>query len=257
MLIKAKELNGCKLEGTDGVIGSVKELYFDDLHWTIRYLVADTGNWISDRRVLLSPYAVDAINKKKNSISIKLTKKQIEQSPPLESDKPVSRQYEESYYGYYGWPMYWGGPFMWGYYPDIVRDPTRWKKTISGDKKGDPNLRSTIAVDSFGVHAQDGEIGHVEDFIIDDVTWAIRYLIVDTRNWWPGKKVLVSTKWIKDVSWGESKIFVKLSREKIKESPEYSPELLLTREFEEKMHKHYKMPGYWLDEKEAEKHKNK
>ena len=101
MLIKAKELNGCKLEGTDGVIGSVKELYFDDLHWTIRYLVADTGNWISDRRVLLSPYAVDAINKKKNSISIKLTKKQIEQSPPLESDKPVSRQYEESNYVYY------------------------------------------------------------------------------------------------------------------------------------------------------------
>jgi hypothetical protein len=132
MLYKVKTLRGYKLHSRDGDIGKVDEFYFDDRHWTIRYLGADTGNWLTGRQVLISPYALIAVNKEEQYIVVDLTKKQIEDSPPLDSDKPVSRQYEESYYRYYGWPMYWGGPNMWGPYPNIVRDREKWRESIQG-----------------------------------------------------------------------------------------------------------------------------
>jgi len=248
MLNKAKTLKGYKLDSLDGEFGEVKEFYFDDHHWTIRYLVANTGNWLTGRQVLISPYALVAAIKAEEHIAVNLTKKQIEGSPSLNSDKPVSRQFEESYYGYYGWPMYWGGPFMWGPYPYISRDREQWKKSTQDEKAWDSHLRSTDSVQGHNIQALDGEIGHVEDFIIDDETWAIRYLIVDTRNWWPGKKVLVSPRWIERVSWSESKVFVNLSREAIKQSPEYTEESLLTRDYETGLHQHYQREGYWNDE---------
>ena len=249
MLIKAKTLKGYKLHSFDGEIGKVKEFFFDDQHWAIRYLVADTGNWLGERQVLMSPYALAAVNKEEQNIAIDLTKKQIEDSPSLDSDKPVSRQFELAYYGYYGWPMYWGGPYMWGSYPTIVRDREKWRESSQGEKAWDPNLRSTHEVSSYYIQAPDGEIGHVEDFIIDDETWAIRYLIINTRNWWPGKKVLISTQWIERVSWSESKVFVNLTRETIKQSPEYTEESLLTRDYETGLHRHYNRQGYWVDER--------
>ena len=247
MLNKAKMLKGYKLNSLDGEVGKVKEFYFDDQHWTIRYLVADTGNWLTGRQVLISPYALIAVIKEEQHITIDLTKKQIEDSPSLNSDKPVSRQFEDAYYGYYGWPNYWGGPYMWGVYPDIVRDREKWKKSIHGEKTWDPHLRSTNDVSGHDIQAADGEIGHVEDFIIDDETWAIRYLIIETRNWWTGKKVLVSPQWIERVSWSESKVFVNLSRETIKQSPEYTEASLLTRDYETMLHRHYNLQGYWDD----------
>jgi len=248
MLINAKTLRGYKLNGLDGEVGKVKEFYFDDRHWAIRYLVADTGNWLTGRQVLISPYALVAVNKDAEHIDIDLTKKQIEDSPSLDSDKPVSKQFEEAYFGYYGYPMYWGGPAMWGYYPRVVREREKWRASNKEEKKWDPNLRSTNDVSNHHIQATDGEIGHVEDFIIDDETWAIRYLIIDTKNWWPGKKVLISPHWIERVSWSESKVFVNLTREKIKQSPEYSEESLLTRDYETKLHQHYNRRGYWFDE---------
>ena len=238
MLNNAQTLKGYKLHSLDGEIGTVNEFYFDDHHWTIRYLVADTGNWLTGRQVLISPYALIAVNKEEQYIAIDLTKKQIEESPSLNSDKPVSRQFEEAYYGYYGWPMYWGGPFIWGSYPDIVRDREKWQE-FSQDMKGwDPHLRSTQDVRGHHIQAADGYIGHVEDFIIDDKTWAIRYLIIDTQNWWPGKKVLVSPQWIERVSWSESTVFVNLPRETIKQSPEYREKSQQTREYETGLHRH-------------------
>ena len=138
---------------------------------------------------------------------------------------------------------------MWGYYPYIVRDREKWRESAQGEKTWDPHLRSTHAVSGYHIQAMDGEIGHVEDFIIDDETWAIRYLIIDTQNWWPGKKVLVSPQWIERVSWGESKVFVNLSRETIKQSPEYTEESLLTRDYESGLHQHYNRKGYWVDER--------
>jgi uncharacterized protein YrrD len=248
MLIKAKTLKGYKLNGLDGEIGKVKEFYFDDQYWAIRYLVADTGNWLTDRNVLISPYALIAVNKDSELIDIDLTKKQIEDSPTLNSDKPVSRQFEEEYYDYYRWPMYWGGPKMWGSYPYIVRERDKLEESTQSKKAWNPHLRSTDAVSGHNIQAKDGEIGHVEDFIIDDEAWAIRYLIIDTRNWWAGKKVLVSPLWIDRVSWNELKVFVSLSRESIKQSLEYSAESLLTRDYETKLHRHYNRAGYWFDE---------
>ncbi len=247
MLNKAKAVKGYKLESLDGEIGTVQEFYFDDRHWTIRYLVANTGDWLVGKQVLISPYALIAVNNEKQDIEINLTNKQIEESPSLESDKPVSRQFEDAYNGFYGWPTYWGGPFMWGAYPYIVRDPEKWKEYTHGEKAWDPHLRSTHEVTDYHIQAADGEIGHVEDFIIDDETWAIRYLIIDTRNWWPGKKVLVSTQWIDRVSWSEQKVFINLTRESIKKSPEYTEESLLTRDYEAGLHRHYNRQGYWVD----------
>ena len=254
MLIKAKRLQGYKLESLDGEIGKVKEFYFDDKHWTIRYLVADTGNWLTGRQVLISPYALVAAIKEEHDIAVALTKKQIENSPSLESDRPVSRQFEEIYYGYYGWPMYSGGPFMRGPAPYIVRDPEQWKNPTQHKKAWDPHLRSTHEVSGYHVHASDGEIGHVDDFVIDDETWAIRYLIIDTRNWWPGNKVLVSPQWIDRVSWTDAKVFVRLSLESIKRSPAYSEESLLTRDYETGLYRHYDHPGYWVNERGPKEH---
>lgn len=254
MLDKAETLKGYILHSRDGEIGTAREFYFDDQHWTIRYLVADTGNWLTGRQVLLSPYALVAVLKEKKQIVVDLTKKQIEDSPSLTCDKPVSRQFEETYYGYYGWPLYWGGPYMWGSYPYLARDREERPESAPQEKAWDPHLRSTHEVKGYHIEAADGELGHVEDFIIDDKTWAIRYLIVNTRNWWPGKKVLVSPQWIERVSWSESKVFVTLSREAIKQSPEYTEASLLTRDYESGLHRHYNRQGYWVNEPVATKH---
>jgi hypothetical protein len=254
VLIKSKTVTGYKLDSLNGEIGKVKEFYFDDRHWTIRYLVADTANWLTGRLVLISPYALVSVSKELHHIEVNLTKKQIEDSPSLNSDQPVSRQFEESYYGYYAWPMYWDGPYMWGAYPFIVRDSEKPRESNQGAKAWDPHLRSTHAVRGYHIKVTDGEIGHVDDFIIDDETWAIRYLIIDTQNWWPGEKVLVSPQWIERVSWTESKVFVNLSLEDIKQSPEYTEESLLTREYEAGLHRHYNRTGYWVDETETKDH---
>lgn len=248
MLSIAKTLAGYKLDSLDGAIGNVKDFYFDDRHWVIRYLVANTVSWLPGRQVLISPYALGAVNREEKCIAIDLPQKQIEDSPSWNSDKPVSRQFEESYYGYYGWPMYWAGPYMWGEYPHIMRNREGRRESAQGEKAWDPHLRSTEDVSGYHVQAVDGEIGHVVDFVIDDETWAIRYLIIDTRNWWPGKKVLISPQWIERVSWSESKVFVNLSRGAVGQSPEYVPDSLPTRDYETGLYLHYDRLGYWLEE---------
>ena len=248
MLINAKTLKGYKLDCFDGEIGKVKDFYFDDRHWAIRYLVADTGKWLTSRQVLISPHALVAAIKEDHDIVVNLTKNEIEESPSLNTDKPVSRQFEESYYEYYDWPMYWSGGYMWGSSPYIDRERVGRKESNQDGKAWDHHLRSTDVVTGYHLSALDGEIGHIEDFIIDDETWAIRYMIVGTKNWWPGKKVLVSPQWIERVSWNESKVFINLSRTVIQESPEYTAESLLNREYENGLHNHYKRKGYWIDE---------
>lgn len=247
MLIKVKTLKGYSLSSFDGEIGQTMEFYFDDQHWTIRYLVAETGDWLSDRKVLIAPYALVEVRKEEKQIVVNLTKKQIEDSPTLDSDRPVSRQFEEEYYGYYDWPTYWAGPYMWGSYSDIVRDSEKWTGALPGKETGDSHLRSTQEVSGYHVQGVDGEIGHVEDFILDDETWAIRYLVISTQNWWPGRKVLVSPLWIDRVSWNESKVFINLSCESIKQSPEYTDDSNITRDYETGLHRHYDRKGYWVD----------
>jgi len=249
MLHKAKTLNGYSIHNShDENIGKVKDTYFDDRHWTVRYLVVSTGTWLSSRQVLLSPYALVTVDDEKKNIIANLTKKQIEASPSLDSDKPVSRQFEESYYGYYGWPSYWSGPYSWGYYPYIERNHERWNDFPKEEKKYDHHLRSSHEVAGYNIEATNGEIGHVEDFIVDDDTWTIRYLIVNTSNWWAGKKVLISPLWIKTVSWSERTVSIDLTRETIKLSPEFTDASLLTRDYEASLYGHYNRKGYWVEE---------
>jgi len=254
MLIAAKTLRGYQLDSLTGKIGTAKDFLFDDRHWAIRYLVADTGRWLPERQVLLSPYALGAPAEKEQKLAVHLTKRQIEESPALESDRPVSRQFETNYYGYYGWPLYWGGQYAWGSFPYIERDRAKWDEFSPGGQNWDSHLRSVHEITGYHLHAADGNLGHVEDVIIDDETWAIRYLIVDTHNWWPGKQVLVSPLWSKRVSWPERKIYVDLSRAAIKDSPEYREDSLVTRDYESGLHRHYGHPGYWLEEDAVRRH---
>lgn len=251
MLIKAKSLKGYKLLAKDGEIGKVDEFFFDDQHWVIRYLVADTGNWLAGHQVLLAPYALGEVTKEEEHVAVNLTKKQIEDSPTLESALPISRQYEENYYGYYGWPTYWSGSYIWGMYPNIVRDPMMWGEIWHSEKKLDAHLRSTDVVDGYHIEASDGAIGHIDDFIVDDETWAIRYLVVDTTNFLPGKKVLVSPQWVERMSWQDEKVFIKLSKDAIKRSPQYSEKSPIIRDYEVALHRHYGRRGYWADDKAA------
>jgi hypothetical protein len=236
MLGKAKTLTGYSLQSLDGEIGTVKDFYFDDHYWTIRYLVADTGEWLVSRQVLISPHSLAGVDSDQGSIAVKLTKDQIEHSPSLNRDKPVSRQFERAYFGFYGLPVYFG------FEPDRIK---AGNSAQTRKKRGDPDLRSTHDVSGHHVEASDGEIGHVEDFLIDDETWVIRYLIVDTKDWLPGKRVLISPKWIERVSWSEKQVVVDLTREAIQQAPEYTDSPPLTRDQEIALHRHYKRPGYW------------
>jgi sporulation protein YlmC with PRC-barrel domain len=238
-----KDFKGNTIVATDGDIGKVDDFYFDDKTWTIRYLVADTGPWLLGSKVLISPIALDQVDFSSGRFAVTLTKKQIEDSPGIDTDKPVSRQQEAHYHDYYGYPYYWSGPYLWGpmTYPrysaaDEERIDERCAEREAAD---DLHLRSANEVTGYHIAATNGGVGHVEDFIIDKETWEIRYMVVDTRNWLPGKKVLIAPRWIDRVSWLDSKVYVSLSREAIKSVPEYHTDTL-NREYEKKLYDHYK-----------------
>ncbi len=245
MLTKANALTGYRLETAEGAVGSVKDFYFDTEKWPVRYLVADTGTWLKSRQILISPHAIAAVNESQQRIDLNLTKKQIEDSPPVELDQPVTPQFQVNYHMYFGWPVYWGGTSTYGVYPFMVAPRDPGADTFPSEADRDPHLRSTEEIRGHNVLADDGGIGHVEDLIVDEETWMIRYLVIDTRNFWPGKKVLISPSWIDRISWDESKIFVSVTREQVKQSPEYSEETLIRRDYEIHLHQHYFSKGYW------------
>jgi hypothetical protein len=251
MLRTAKSLKGATIAATDGDIGSVHDLYFDDRTWTIRYFVVDTGTWLPGRRVLISPISVKP-SADPNAVAVRLTKRQVEESPSVDTDRPVNRQYEQEYSRYYGYPYYWTGPYRWGATPypgemalagvPITDAPV---VEIPVSEAGDPTLRSARDVMEYYIEAADGDIGHVEDFVVDDQEWAIRYMIVDTRNWWPGKQVLVSPEWINNVRWADSRVSVDLTKDGVKGAPEYDPDQPLERDYENRLHRHYGRATYW------------
>ena len=252
MLTNAAHLKGFSIRATDGEIGTVDQFYFDDETWAIRYLTVDTGGWLGGRQVLISPFSVVQTDWQDRRLDVALTKAQVENSPDIDTHLPVSRQHEAAYLGYYGYPFYWGGPNLWGpaFQPAGLASPT----TVSADaiadriskESTDSHLRSSEAVKGYYIEAADGEIGHVDGFVVDDEAWAIRYIEVATRNWWPGKKVLVSPAWIARVSWTNSAVYVGLSREAIQTGPEYAESTAITREYENQLYLHYGRPPYWL-----------
>jgi uncharacterized protein YrrD len=227
MLRSIKQLYGEKLGTAEGEIGHVTDFYFDDRRWAVRYIVADTGTWLPGRQVLLSPHAFGGFYQDGDTLLVNLSRRQIEESPAIETHKPVSRQYEEEYYRYYGWPAYWEGAGMWGMGgfpmappPHLVpiREESGEGSSAIGD---DPHLRSTKAVTGYHIQTGEGTIGHVTDFMIDDKSWAIRHLVVETGHWFFGKEIVISPKQIERISYEESKVFVNVTRESLQNAPEY------------------------------------
>ena len=263
MLRSIKELENYAINATDGQIGHVKDFYFDDDAWVVRYLVVDAGSWLSSRKVLISPISVQRPNWLERTLPVSITKEQVKNSPNIDTDKPVSRQNEEQYMGYYGYPYYWGGSGMWGddLYPyamgpgyagygvDRVEREREIEAGLRAERarhrNDDPHLRSCKAVTGYHLHATDGEIGHVAGYLVDDESWAIRYLVVDTSNWWVGHKVLIAPDWITGVHWTGATVSVDLSREAVKGAPRYDPDTAWSRERDESLYQHYRRTGYW------------
>ena len=244
MLRSVKELHNYVVHATDGDIGSVYALLFDDLTWNTRYLVCDVGVWLPGRRVLLAPAALAQPRYDTQMVPVTLTKEQVENSPGIDSDMPVERQYEIVLHRYYNWPAYWGALEPVGALTPPL--PAVAMAEMEEEPKADPHLRSTREVIGYYIEARDGDIGHVEDFILDDATWAIRYMVVDTRNWWPGKQVLVAPQWVTEIRWGDTQVQVDMTREQIKNSPEFDPAAPVNRVYEEQLFDYYGRPKYWL-----------
>lgn len=264
MLVSVRDLEDLAIQATDGDIGSVHDFYFDDRSWTIRYLVVDTGSWLPGRRVLVSPMSVREARWSDRRLSVALTKAQVEGSPDIDTARPISRQHELLFTGYYGLAPYWDGPYRWGAVPDPVTPghaapagdpmvaralereglenvgPPHLEGRHLRDEHGDADLRSAREVIGHRIEAADGEIGHVEDFLVDDRTWAVRYMVIDTRNWWPGKKVLIAPEWIGEMSWPDARVTVNMTRDQIRNAPEYDPSRPLEPEEERRLLDHYR-----------------
>lgn len=220
MLRSIKQIYGNKLGASDGEIGHVKDFYFDDQNWAIRYLVVDTGDWLPGRQVLISPYSLGNLDAAGKILRVNLTRKQIEDSPPIETHKPVSRQYEEEYYRHYGWPYYWQGDALWGMsgFPlleSVSKPLPRESGLVSGPQTEniEPHLRSVQTVTGYQLQAKDGAIGHVCNFMIDAASWAIGELVIKTGHRFSGEEVLIPTKNVERISYEESTVFVNLTQE--------------------------------------------
>ena len=226
MLRSIKQLYAEKLGAVDGEIGQVKDFYFDDQSWAVRYLVANTGNWLTGRQVLLSPHAFAGLDQAGKVLRVKLTRKQIENSPAIDWHKPVSRQYEEAYYRHYGWPYYWQGDGLWGMSGVPVLEqpapPLPGKRASAIHPKrasADAHLRSTQALKDYHVQASDGITGHVCDFLMDDERWVIDQFVVKIGHRFTGKEVWIPARKVDRISYEESTVFVNLTKETVEQSP--------------------------------------
>jgi len=262
MLHQTKDLQDLAIVATDGAIGDVEDFYFDDEAWAIRYLVVEAGSWLSSRKVLISPIAAGKPDWEHKKLPVSLTREQVKSSPDIDTKMPVTRQHETDYLDYYSYPYYWGGIGLWGRggYPNMLMPgyagygsataaraevDAAQARTEARQRDNDPHLRSCKAVVGYHIEASDGEIGHVQGMLVDDESWAIRYLVLSTSNWWLGHDVLVAPQWIKSVSWAEQTVTVDLTRDALKRAPTYDPALPLAREMEIAVYKHYGRAGYW------------
>lgn len=265
-----QDLKGYTIRATDGDIGKVDDFYFDDDQWTIRYLVVDTGGFLTGHDVLLAPEALGDPDKTSKVFPVNLTKQQVQDSPDIDTHRPVSRQQEANLRDYYGWPYYWSGGVgpgiatgvgpmplvtpvpVTGLNRDQDRRPINQSDMTSGeentdnvppeDRRSDPHLRSFDDVRGARINADNGEFGKVSDFIVEDEKWTILYMIVDTGNLFPGKKVLVSPNWVQAIDWAGHQVDVDLNVETIKNSPEYDPSQPLTQDYEQGLYRHYNKP---------------
>ena len=222
MLRSTKQIYGDKLGASDGEIGHVKDFYFDDQNWAIRYLVVDTGSWLPGRQVLLSPYSLGRLDQAEKVLRVNLTRKQIEDSPSIDLHKPVSRQYEEEYYRYFGWPYYWQGDALWGMsgfpildLPATLAESESAAASAPPTERAEAHLRSTQAVNGYHLRTGSETIGHVCDFMMNTESWAIGQLVVKTGHRLSGKEILIETKNVDRISYDESTVFASLAPEAV------------------------------------------
>ena len=247
MLWVASAIKGLAVEASDGRIGTVSDLLFEDDNWVIRWLVVDTGHWLTGRKVLLPLSALSCPNFARHVFPVKLTMQQVKDVPDVDTDQPVSRQIEANLYNYYSWD-----PFPFDSVVPISNDmavayavpvPTHLRGLHTADAEpdagGDPHLRSIVAVTGYRIHATDGEIGHVESFLVEDTDWSIRYLTIDTNNWWLGRKILVSPRSVEEIDWKDSSIHVDLTCDKIKGGPRYDPTIAVDSAYDRAFLRYY------------------
>jgi hypothetical protein len=236
-LRKLDDLKGYRLRASDGEIGKLKQVFFDDQYWKVRYFVVRTGNWLAGQDVLIAPAAVIGVDEQARELEVDMTREQVRNCPPADTKQPVSRHYEMEYHRYFGWDPYWEGDPLFDSMPGMPLP----LEDMEAEEPENPHLRSSNEVTGYLIHAADSEFGHVEDFLLDDHSWAIRYLEVDTRNWLPGRKVLIAPAWIKRVDWSKSEVEVNLESDVIKTAPAYDATSVISREYEVKLYKHYGM----------------
>jgi hypothetical protein len=251
MLLSIKNLSNYSIEAIDGDIGRVNSFLFDDQNWILRYLVVDTGIWLPGKKVLIPPSVLGKPVGQRRIFPVELTKEEIKNSPEIDAEKPVSRQQEIKLHKHYNWKPYWIVPYSHvAVSPETALEIQRAQEGMneSADKEvknADPHLRSTREVIGYGINAEDGRIGHVEDFIVDENDWVLRYMVVDTINWLPGKKVITSPDWVKEIKWSESEVTVDVTRDVIKDCPQFDPSAPVNREYEERLYDYYGRAKYW------------
>jgi hypothetical protein len=245
-----KVLEGFTVTASDGDVGTVADFYFDDEGWGVRYLVVETGTfWQVPGQVLVSPIAFGPTEWPSRCFHLQLTRDKVKDSPGIDTDKPVSRQFERDHFRYYGWPVYWGYDGLWGNWAYPGQLATEGPDLLGEDlANSDPHLRSLREVVGYHLQGSDGELGHIKDLIVDDRAWAIRYLVIDTSNWGLGKDILIPPHWVERFSWAENQVHVGLLRATIENGPVWNPDEPITREFEVRLYDYYRRSAYWPQE---------
>jgi hypothetical protein len=249
MLRNASEINGYAIAASDGRLGTVADFLFDDVSWSVRWLVVDTGKWLSGRKVLLPPAVFGRPDPDDGEFAVGLTMQQVKDSPDIGSARPVSRQIETNIYDYYGWQPYWGTDLLMGGFAgggkarsvSPVPESMLQAEDIAAAqrRKDDPHLRSFEAITGYHIHASDGEIGHVQDFLFEETDWKVRYLVVDTQNWWPGKRILIAPRSVRGIDWTDNQVNLKVDCQTVKDSPAYDASTTVDRAYETNFEKHY------------------
>lgn len=238
MLWNASKIKGYEVQASDGLIGKVSDFLFEDNVWKMRWLVVETGNWFAGRKVLLPLSALGYPNQSKRKITVSLTCQQVKDSPDVDTNQPVSRQMEHDIYDFYGWDPYWSAAFALGGTWMMAPEPLMAKPLVNSTHR-DP-LRSLVEMIGYHIHASDGDIGHVDDFLIDDIKWHVRYIVVETNNWWPQKTVVVSPAAVQAIELAERYAQLNMQRQQLKNSPQYDPQIRLERTYEERLRCHYR-----------------
>ncbi|MFO7973337.1 MAG: PRC-barrel domain-containing protein [Candidatus Hydrogenedentota bacterium] len=242
MLRSAKSIVGFQLECLDGTLGAVKDLYFHDDVWAIRYVVVDPQPLLPGRKVLIPPAELQKPEWSGSSLPVNLTREQVETSPPIEAHRPVSRQEEAELHRFFQWIPYWGPAGTASQPLAVPLEEKEEENPAEATREGDARLRSFDEVSSYGVSALDGEVGHIEDMILDDDAWLFQMFVVDTRNWLPGKHVVLDTEWIGRIDHTEKMVVVDLKRDVIKDAPEYDPADPINEEYERRLYDYYGRP---------------